>query len=460
MDGAHEMALERSRTFADLLRDYRRAAQMTQEQLAERAGLSVRALRKLESGTSLAPRRDTIDLLASALKLAPDKRSLLEASASRQRFLSGTIGPPPVDPLSVALVGRPTELALLEKHLAGKVPPLLVLAGEPGIGKTRLLREASERARSQGWSVLEGGCHRRSGQEPYAPLLTALASSLRSQHAAHLCRMLEGCTWLVRLLPELAESSLVPLPEWQLPPAQERRLMFAAVGRYLANLAGPSGTLLVLDDLQWAGQDALDLLADLLRALDEQTDRHLRVVAAYRSTEVLPADPLGILLADLAREGLAAPVELGRLTPEAADELATALFVDLPWGDRDELQKQMVERTGGVPYFLVSWAQALQSQVDAGVPENERQGGHSAHGQLPWTVTQSIRQRLALLPDAAQDLINILAVTGREAAISALLTVATRSGLEHAEMLEGTRAGRSGGSAGRGRGRGELCLRP
>ena len=78
----------------------------------------------------------------------------------------------------------------------------------------------------------------------------------------------------------------------------------------------------------------------------------------------------------------------------------------------------MVERTGGVPFFLVSWAQALQSQVDAGVPENERQGGHSAHGQLPWTVTQSIRQRLALLPEAAHEVVNVVAVSGREAAIS------------------------------------------
>ena len=94
----------------------------------------------------------------------------------------------------------------------------MVLAGEPGIGKTRLLREASSRGGTQGWSVLEGGCHRRSGQEPYAPLLTALARSLRSQSVAQLRRLLEGCAWLVRLLPELAESSLVPVPQWSCPP--------------------------------------------------------------------------------------------------------------------------------------------------------------------------------------------------------------------------------------------------
>ena len=377
VDGAQKMALERSRTFADLLREYRRAAQMTQEKLAERAGLSVRALRKLESGTSLAPRRDTIDLLASALKLAPEKRTLLEASASRQRFLlqhrrSTASGPP---------VGGPGG-TFLRAGAAGEAPcregTTAAGAGRrAGYRQDPAAPRGAERGRAQGWTVLQGGCQRRSGQEPYAPLLTALDRSLPSRSAAQLQPELEGCAWLVRLLPELAETSLVPVPQWQLPPEQERRLMFAAVGRYLANLAGPSGTLLVLDDLQWAGQDALDLLAALLRAPTSQTGRHLRVVAAYRSTEVRPADPLGMLLADLAREELATP---GRARPSGARGRGRALDCALgrsARGDRDELQKRLVKRTDGVPYFLVSWAQAVQSEVYAEVPENGETGGET-----------------------------------------------------------------------------------
>ncbi len=438
------MALERSRAFADLLRAYRRAAQMTQEQLAERAGLSVRALRKLESGTSLAPRRDTIDLLAAALKLSDEQRTLLEASASQQRFvasatpsLPGTIGPPRVDPAVMPLVGRSSELALLERHLAGEGPPLVVLAGEPGIGKTRLLQETVLRARGHGLTVLQGGCHRRSGQEPYAPLLAALASSLRSQSSAQVRRNLEGCSWLVRLLPELAESSLVPAPSWTLPPAQERRLMFAAVSRYLANIAGPSGTLLVLDDLQWAGQDALDLLAVLLRTPEEPTGRALRVVAAYRSTEVLSKDPLGMLLADLGREGLAAPMELRSLVRTEADELASMLLADLAPDNRDQLQRQLVERTGGVPYFLVSCAQALRYKTydDEGSAALGESGTRIDGGQLPWTVTQSIRQRLALQPEATRDLLNVVAVSGRESPIAVLLAVAAWTGQDQTETM-------------------------
>jgi predicted ATPase/DNA-binding XRE family transcriptional regulator len=453
------MALERSRSFANLLREYRRAAEMTQEELAERAGISVRALRKLESGASLAPRRDTIDLLATALQLATEKRTLLESTsrhsivAASTTALLGTVSPPPLNPAAVPLVGRSRELARLEKHLAGVGPPLLVLAGEPGIGKSRLLQEVALLAHEQGRTVLQGGCHRRSSQEPYAPLLAALASSVHHQTSAQLRRHLQGCAWLVRLLPELAESSLVPAPSWSLQPAQERRLMFAAVARYLMNIASPSGTLLVLDDLHWAGQDALDLLAALLRVpasvsqgqgnSHERKGTDLRVVVAYRSTEVRTADPMGVLLADLIREDLATTVELGPLMLPAADELANALLTDLPRGDKQELQRQLVERAGGVPYFLVSCAQALQDEVYDTGDRKEPQGSGERGGrgdetektQLPGTVAQSIRQRLALLPEAARELVNVIAVSGRELAVPVLLAVASQTGLQPAETL-------------------------
>src|SRR5207245_1637785 len=106
-----------------------------------------------------------------------------------------------------------------------------------------------------------GGLPAARGREPYAPLLGALQRHIRDQAPVRLRADLQGCAWLVRLLPELAAGSIEPLPAWTLPPEQERRLMFEAVAHFVANVAGPAGTLLVLDDLQWAGGDALDLLA-------------------------------------------------------------------------------------------------------------------------------------------------------------------------------------------------------
>jgi transcriptional regulator with XRE-family HTH domain len=123
--------------FGTLLRRYRQAAGLSQEELAERAGLSARTVGDLERGGSHAPRKDTVELLAEALDLGvPERAALAEAAqrlspASSSRPTSaGTSSPP--------LVGRRRELALLERHLGGQGPPVL-LAGEPGIGKTRLL---------------------------------------------------------------------------------------------------------------------------------------------------------------------------------------------------------------------------------------------------------------------------------------------------------------------------------
>jgi predicted ATPase len=143
---------------------------------------------------------------------------------------------------------------------------------------------------------------------------------------------LRGCAWLVRLLPELAEAPIEPLPAWALPPEQERRLLFKAVQRFLANVAGPAGTLMLLDDLQRAGPDVLDLLATLVCAADPA----LRVPGAYRDTEVQPQGPLAVTLADLAHAGVVRQHALGALTPEEVGQLLAALL-DEREGDRARL---------------------------------------------------------------------------------------------------------------------------
>ena len=218
------------------------------------------------------------------------------------------------------------------------VSPWLVLAGEPGIGKSRLLQEAAGYGASFGWQVLRGGCQRRGGQEPYAPLPGTLGRYAREQEPARLRATLQGCAWLARLLPELADL-LEPLPAWAIPPEQERRLVDDAVIRFLGAIAGPAGTLLVLDDLQWASPDALNLLTALAHAAPVVP---IRVVGAYRDTDVHPGDPLADTLADLAHAGL-----VTRLAPAPlADRDAARLFDHLVTDAPPALRARLLARGG------------------------------------------------------------------------------------------------------------------
>jgi tetratricopeptide (TPR) repeat protein/transcriptional regulator with XRE-family HTH domain len=426
------MSTAHSASFGDLLKRYRKAAGLTQEELAARARLSVDAISTLERGAHRKPRKDTLALLADAHNLSERERASLDA-ATMQRWPGAPFSNAGgavfhQSERSLRLVGRSRELTLIERFLTGEGGPVLAMAGEPGIGKTRLLEETATRALAAGYSVLEGGCHRRSGQEPYAPLVGALARQLAQLPAAQQRLNLQGCGWLVRLLPELLESAVVPAPTWSVPLDQERRLMFAAVGRFLANVAGPAGTLLVLDDLQWAGADALDLMASLVRS--EQAGA-LRVLCAYRSTEVRPPDPLGVMLADLARADLIAQMELAPLNREEAAVLLEEVLEGN--GEEPPLQelaahvRQLARRAGGVPYFLVSCAQGIRSGALESAPEDH----------VPWDVAWTIRQRVAVLSPTAQTLLEASAIIGRSASQSILAAVTS---LPEHEMVAGLEA--------------------
>jgi len=408
-------------SFAALLKRARRSAGLTQEQLAEKAGYSVSYISMLERGERV-PARATAELLADALDLTPAERASLAAAArehgaeARAAEVAAPVPPAPAvphtsgGPAAPPLAGRVAELALIQRHLAGDGPPLLLFTGEPGLGKTRLLAEARARAEASGWAVLSDAAQRRSAQMPYAPLLEALARHATQQPFARLRAALQGCGWLARLLPELVESGALPAPPWSLPPEQERRLVFAAVARYLANVAGPAGTLLVLDDLQWAGPDALDLLTALLRF---GAPARLRVVGAFRDADVAPQNPLALLLADLAPAGLVELRALAPLDEHAATQLAAVLLEGA--ADRDALVDRAVRRTGGVPFFLVSYAQRLRS-------------GESGRDDVPWDVTQIIRQRVAALPESAAEALAAAALAGRSAPRALVLGVLTAGG--------------------------------
>jgi predicted ATPase/DNA-binding XRE family transcriptional regulator len=352
-------------TCGQLLQRYRVLAGLTQEELAERAGYSANYIGKLEQDQRELPAA-AADRLAGVLGLADQDRA--ELRAARERRQRGRGLP------SRLLAGRDAEMAQIRQLLAGAGPPVLLLAGEPGIGKTRLLEEAASRAAGGGWGVARGGCLRRA-QDAYAPLSGALDDALQRLPADERAEALRQAGRVDLLLPELALSGGPGPGEGGAAagvlPEQQRRLLVSSAVRLLGAVAGPAGTLLVLDDLHWAGPDAVDLLAALL---DSAGSPPLRVIGAYRDSET-PAR-LGEFAADLARASLVRVLPLGPLTDADARRLLRQLA---PEGEQvPAVLPAIVRRAGGVPFFLVSYAEQVSGGGQGGAPL-----------AVPWTVAQS-----------------------------------------------------------------------
>ena len=257
------------------------------------------------------------------------------------------------------LFGRDAEMELLQKAWRGAVERgrrVVFVAGEPGIGKTRLVFELVRGVDGGGARALLGRCSAE-GLIPYQPFVEVL-EGLRAvcppgELARHLRDVPSG--ELARLVPALVKG----LPGARAPllsdPRAERHRLFTAVTTLLTRAAQASPTVVVLEDLHWADQATLRMLRYVLRAPPE---RGLLVIGTYRDTELAPDDALSELLADLRRDNLAARVTLSGISEEAVVHLARAVSGEaLAVGRGRELHRA----TGGNPLFVRELARDLDA---------------------------------------------------------------------------------------------------
>ena len=382
-------------SFGAQLTRLRHEHRLTQEQLADRAGLSVRAISSLECGARR-PRRLTVERLATGLALGPRERQQLVDAAAEERVpvLPQPSRPAPATPL----IGRDEERETLRRQLRGDGPPLLCFLGEPGIGKSRLLAEAATIAAECGSPVWAAGCRR--GGEPYAPVVDAFADYARRVPPHALAELARACPGIDLLLPELAAIAASPIA---VPPGQHRRLAFDAASR-LVRLAGSTSApvVLVLDDMQWAGPAAADLLCHLVR----QAGTVLRVVIAGRIGDLTPTSRLAQCLGDLARQGLMSHHRLPPLRRAAAEDLVTAVAGD-PTALASTGRREILRRSAGLPLFLVELTKATI-----------RDGADT----LPGNLRIAVRQQLTDLPHPAAATLRRLAWAGTTVPIEALTT--------------------------------------
>jgi DNA-binding CsgD family transcriptional regulator len=322
---------------------------------------------------------------------------------------------------SPEFVGRTEELAALEAALdraAGGEAAAVFVAGESGVGKTRLLRELQRRAEAGGARVLRGDCVAfGAGELPYAPIAGALRSLVRELGPEAFDELVGARRdELARLLPELgAESppSSTGMSATGEPLAQAR--LFGILRGLLDQLAAEAPVVFVVDDLQWADRSTLEFLSSLLRGL---RDERLLVVCTYRSDELHRRHPLRPFLAEEERRESVERLELERFSvTELALQVAGIL------GDTAEpgLVARLHERSEGNAFFA--------EELIAASAEGD--------GPLPSSLRDVLTLRLEALPDDARTVLCAAAAAGRRSGHRLLAAVA---GLPEDALLDGLRA--------------------
>jgi DNA-binding CsgD family transcriptional regulator/tetratricopeptide (TPR) repeat protein len=292
---------------------------------------------------------------------------------------------------SLDLVGRDTEIAQLREALdraAAGQPAIVVVAGEAGVGKTRLVGELLQDAADRGAVALSGGClDVGEGVLAYAPLVEALRSLARTMDPAALEPMLGAARpELARLVPELASPDGGEVV-WMPGPLAPTRLFELLLG-VLHRLAERGPVLLVVEDLHWADQSTRDLLGFLVRNLRGG----VALVVTYRSDELHRRHPLRPFLAELDRSGRAERLELGRL---GRRELAGLLAGILDEPPPPVLVGEILARSEGNPFFA-----------------EELLAAHLEGTRLPLALRDLVLARVEALSEATQRVLEAAAVAG------------------------------------------------
>ena len=329
------------------------------------------------------------------------------------------------------LIGRERELAFLHQQLGharqgeGKVA---LVAGEPGIGKTRLLREAAGQAHDAGWTVLTGRAYESEGLPPYLPFVEALRAYVRDGSPAQLRPQLApGAAQLALLVPEIRERVPDLLPTPQASVTSDRYRLFEGICDVLDAIArsGETGLLLVLDDLHWADPPSLQLLQHLARRL---SGTPIRILAAYRTVDVEPSTAFTDTLAALAREAASAVLGLAALSFDETAALVASITGAIV---ADPVAATIERATEGNPFFIREVVHQLQaeqrdlSRADAAtdawaVPERVRHVVAARLARLRPATTELLRQGAVLGDGFTFEVARVACGTDAETAITAV----------------------------------------
>ena len=409
--------------------DYFGMAVVLAKRLCDRAGGGQILISERAHGADTVRARPAHDLGVLSLKGVADPVRVFELSWQEPREHVAGVEPAPRDEGPVRAAGVPLPAALSAQHVgaflgrdaevdhivgvalqAGAHRDLLLVAGDAGVGKTRLLAELAQRSAAEGALVLYGHCA-EDGLIALQPFIEALSHFLAHTDDAELWSSIEADPALAELVPFLPELSRVFTHDQT--PVEDvdtgRFRLFDAARRLIDLISGRWPVILLFDDLHWADKQSLLLLKYVARA-DERG--RLLVLCSYRPSDVVAGAPLARTLPDLRRIRHVEEMHLEGLREPDVRELIKE------WAGSDpapELVRNIHRDTQGNPFFI---REVLRHLLTTGTL-HEHAGhvtstvGLDAAG-VPEGVRKTIERRLAQLGEQANEALSVGAVIGRE----------------------------------------------
>jgi class 3 adenylate cyclase len=316
---------------------------------------------------------------------------------------------------TLSYVGRELERAQIEEERAAVregARRLMLISGEPGIGKSRLAAYAAHGAHGEGFGVCWGACSEELGvpYEPWIEVCQQIVDSAPTEaletyvehHGGEVSRLARN---LARRVPD------APAPQSS-DPETERFLLFSAVAGLVRAVSEQVPLCLVLDDLHWADGQSVALLKHVTRTVEHGP---LQLIGTYRDSDLGKDHALTGVLADLRRIEGVQRISLHGLGVDAVAEMLTAIAGHELDGDGVELAGEIAAETDGNPFFV---GEILRSLQESGTFVLDEATGRwrvdrSSGLGLPQSVRDVIERRVDRLGDAARDVLTLAAVVGR-----------------------------------------------
>ncbi|MGZ5141567.1 MAG: AAA family ATPase, partial [Burkholderiales bacterium] len=336
--------------------------------------------------------------------------AVLEKRASPASEVASTaaIGTP-------VFVGREQDLSVLraslEKALGGQ-GHIAAVAGEPGIGKTRIAQVLSSDATTLGLSVLWGRCHEEPGSPPYWPWVQVLREYVSTRDAERLRSTFgPAASELTEIVPQLAERlPFIPVTPTPIDAAQARFRLFEAVLASLKRAAEHEPLVLVFDNLHWADLPSLRLLEFLA---PEISSARLFILLTYRDIELSRRHPLSQSLAELAKQSNFLRLRLRGLSAIETEQFIAATSGHVPPAD---LLETVHSQTEGNPLFVAEMTRYLMEEgVLAGTQDSATPTARAARRvhRIPEGIKEAIGARLNRLSATCNQMLAVAAAIGR-----------------------------------------------